>query len=377
MDQSPESGTPEYQGIRALQDLLGDGWTLTERRGQYSEGYGTFYTLEPTGDPSAAAHLYLEQVRSVTPREVETVLAPQAHLLRHLVVDTTMVVIAPWLSTKTQYMLRENGIGYVDLTGNIGLRISRPAVFIHTVGALRSPQPLSRNKAKATLAGPKAGRLIRLLADVRPPYRASQLAEVASLSLPYVSRLLDTLEEQLLIRRSGRVIKTVDWPGLLRARAAETSLLRPDSYHGMVAPNGIESVLRRLPELPAHEWDGLAVTGPVAARRFAPLAVGGQLMLYVASHLAIDEDLEDALGLLPTSEHADVILLRPSDDVVFERLRQVDAHQEVAVTQLVLDCLSGPGRMPAEGEAVIKEMSLQEGAWRASDISDLRPTSLL
>jgi hypothetical protein len=30
----------------------------------------------------------------------------------------------------------------------------------------------------------------------------------------------------------------------------------------------------------------------------------------------------------------------------------------------VLDCLSGPGRMPAEGEAVLGWMGEHEGTWR-------------
>ncbi|MER6394059.1 helix-turn-helix domain-containing protein [Streptomyces sp. NPDC001523] len=364
------------RGMKALRTLLGDGWAVTEGRGHYSEGYGAFYDLKPLGE-NVTALLYVEDFHSVTPRTVETQLAPRAHLLRHLVTEAHMVVVAPWISTKAQQLLLSHGIAYLDLTGNVGLRISRPAVFIHSVGASRSPHPTSRTtKTTATLAGAKAGRLVRLLADVRPPYRAAELANAASLSLPYVSRLLDTLEDQLLIRRTGRVINTVDWPGLLRARAAETSLLRPDAYTGMVATNGIASVLNRISRLPARERDGLAVTGSVAAHRLAPLTARGQLMVYVADWLAIDEDLEDQLGLLPTKENADVILLRPSDEVVFERLREVDARQEVSLSQLVLDCLSGPGRMPAEGEAVIKEMLRDEGEWRASAIADLRRSSL-
>ncbi|MFE2548567.1 helix-turn-helix domain-containing protein [Streptomyces sp. NPDC059355] len=376
MERPDPAGDVLAQGMEALRALLGEGWAVREEPGQESEGLGTLFSLAPVGD-GIIAQLLVEDWPALTPREVEKVLGPKAHLLRHLRHHTNLMVVAPWLSAKTQQLLTMNGIGYLDLTGNVGLRISRPAVFIHTVGAVRSPHPTSQtNKGRATLAGPKAGRLVRLLTDVRPPYRAGEIAEAASLSLPYVSRLLDTLEEQLLIQRNGRVIGDVDWPGLLRARAAETSLLRPDAYFGMVATNGIESVLTSLSALPAEEWDGLAVTGSIAARQVSPLTAGGQLMVYVANRLAIDEDLEDALGLLPAQEYADVILLRPSDDVVFERLRQVGGRQEVSLSQLALDCLSGPGRLPAEGEAVIKEMLLQEKTWRVSNISDLRQRPL-
>jgi hypothetical protein len=36
----------------------------------------------------------------------------------------------------------------------------------------------------------------------------------------------------------------------------------------------------------------------------------------------------------------------------------------VNVPQLVVDCLSGSGRMPAEGEAVLEWMQANESEWR-------------
>ncbi|MET8406229.1 helix-turn-helix domain-containing protein [Streptomyces sp900116325] len=156
--------------------------------------------------------------------------------------NTRLLVISPWISPLTQEALRANGIDYLDLTGNISLRVSRPAIVIHTHGADRAPAGHRPPSSKPLLTGLKAGRLVRLLADTLPPYRATELAEGAKLSLPYVSRLLDTLDDQLLIQRDGKVIVSVDWQRLLRARAEQTDLLRSTEPTGMLAPNGVKAV---------------------------------------------------------------------------------------------------------------------------------------
>ncbi|MFD7377261.1 helix-turn-helix domain-containing protein [Streptomyces mirabilis] len=369
-----EDYTPDallQEGLRRLADLLGPTWNVGLRPvHEGARGVDALVELKPEGD-GTFTQLLVELKRSVTPRMIEEVLLPRVDLLRQVNHYTNLLVMAPWLSLKTQQMLRQHDISYLDLTGNVSLRVTRPAIVIYTEGATRAPRAMTSGQSRTTLAGPKAGRLVRLLAEVRPPYRAGELAQASGLSLAYVSRLLDTLGDQLLIRRDGRTITDVDWPNLLRARAEQAVLLKSNTYTGMLAPNGVESVLMRLRTLPPSEFDGVAVTGSYAAHDVAPLSAGGQLMLYVAPRLGLD-DLSDDLGLLRVQENADVLLLRPPDDVVFEGTRDVMGIQHVALSQLALDCLSGPGRMPAEGEAVLEYMSRDEGQWRGFAISDLR-----
>ncbi|PYC69522.1 hypothetical protein C7C46_28075 [Streptomyces tateyamensis] len=323
--------------------------------------------VKSDGD-SVFTQLLVDLRKNVTPRMVEEQLLPKLDLVRQVNSYTSPMVIAPWIAPRVQLLLRENGIGYIDLTGNMSLRVPRPAIVLYTQGETRSPLAGSPRSTKATLAGPKVGRLVRLLADVFPPYRAAQLAEAAKLSLPYVSRLLDTLEDQLLIRRQGRVIKDVDWPQLLRVRAEQLNLLRHNPYVGMVAPNGIDAVLRALRTLPEADRHSVAVTGSYAAHSVAPLAVGGQLMLYVTAGPHTPDIIGEDLGLLRVDKGADVLMLRAHDSVVFERTVEMDGLPRVALSQLVLDCLSGPGRMPAEGEAVLTYMQENPQLWRAAQL---------
>lgn len=360
------------QGLQSLRNLLGPTWQVTlkpasQEAKSVRRSLDALVQVQSDGD-SVFTQLLIDLKRNVTPRMVEEHLLPKLDLVRQVNHYTSPVVISPWISPRVQLMLRENGIGYIDLTGNVSLRVARPAIAIYTEGDTRSPRSSSARGSKATLAGPKAGRLVRLLADVAPPYRAGELADAAHLSLPYVSRLLDTLEDQLLIRREGRVITDVDWPQMLRARAEQLNLLRHNPYVGMVAPNGISSVFNALHNLLPNEPSQIVVTGSYAARMVAPLAVGGQLMLYVPAGPHSPDEVGDDLGLLRVDKGADVLLLRAHDKVVFERTVYEGGVHRVALSQLVLDCLSGPGRMPAEGEAVLARMQEEPHLWRSAQL---------
>ncbi|MGW2355166.1 helix-turn-helix domain-containing protein [Actinacidiphila glaucinigra] len=359
------------QGLAMLFQLLGPEWTLTPRpKEELSSGTDLIVQVQADGD-GHYAELLVDLKSSVTPRLVEEALLPKLRLIRQVGHHTSLMIMTPWLSRKTQEMLREHGISYLDLTGNVSLRISRPAIVIYTEGATRAPRAQTSDRGGTTLAGPKAGRLVRLLADVMPPFRAGELAEASGLSFPYVSRLLVALEDQLLIRRDGRVIYQVDWMNLLRARASQSDLLRDHSYQGMLAPNGIPSVMNGISSLPPHGVDGVAVTGSWAAHRVAPLTAGGQLMLYMAEWLTADEVADD-LGLLPVEENADVVLLPARDRGVFAGSTLFHGVRHVALSQLALDCLAGPGRMPAEGEAVLEYMLDHQEEWRAISIRDMQ-----
>lgn len=241
--------------------------------------------------------------------------------------------------------------------------------MIHTQGADRAPAGHRSPTSKPLLTGLRAGRLVRLLADVAPPYRATELAHRAELSLPYVSRLLDTLEDQLLIQREGRLIVSVNWQGLLRARARQTDLLRTTDPTGMIAPNGVKAVLSQLANMPLDYRREVFVTGSYAARSFAPVSVGGQLMLYVQEHPETVERVAGELGLMPVPEGADVLLLKARDRSVWQRPMKSAGVWQVGLSQLAVDCLSGPGRMPAEGVKVLEFMVEHQHVWRKTGLS--------
>lgn len=363
------------QGLKALKRLLGPDLTVQPYGAQPGLGEDSrthSSAVMAVKDETAGIYtpLVIEAWRVLTPQDVESLWRSRVQLIRQLMGETAAVlVIAPWLSPRVRERLDHADVGYLDLTGNSHIRIRRPSVLIRTVGASKNPSP-SRPPGRG-LSGNKAARLVRLLVDVRPPYVATELGAASALSLPYVSRLLEVMTDQALIVRHGRRIVEVDWVGLIRERAAQTNLLKANPAVEMMAPQGWKSVLQRLgshPELARQA----AVTGPRAVEVVSPLTAGGQLMLYVPWTVHAPDEFGRALGLLRSEHSPDVLLLRAGNSVVFQRTRMVGDHvPHVALSQLAIDCLSGTGRMPAEGEAVLDKMISTEYEWRLPNLEAL------
>jgi hypothetical protein len=373
-------------GLDRLRRLLGERWTVEAVNRNVPADAAAWMTTAPTTEQivniysrsggGGSGQVLVEATRSLTPARAAKEFGPKLALMHSLTGSAAVLVIAPWLSPRTRETLERMEYGYLDLTGNISLRLQQPTIVIQTEGAKRDPSPQGQ-RARQQLRGARVGRLVRVLVDAEPPYRATELADASAVSLSYVSRLLDALEEENLIRRDGRTVTDVDWLGLLRERAAQYRLLDANPYVSMLAPDGIGEVLTRIRRhsLFLRQVGELAVTGPLAVRTVLPhVSVGGQLMIYVPPdprHNGALESIAVDLGLLRSEIGADVLLLRASTDMVFNGTREIDGVPYVALSQLALDSLSGTGRMPNEGEELLEYMAANVMEWRARKISRL------
>lgn len=347
-----------------LEGRLPSGWAVERVRrdgaaGQEDVGAGQDGMLEVRAPDGASGAVVVEARRSLEPREVDLLLSGPGRSLRTLGGGAALLVVAPWLSARTQERLEAARVNFLDLTGNAMLRLDEPAVFIRTAGASRNPAPPER--APASIRGPKAARLLRLLIDVRPPYGVRELAQAAGLTAGYVSRLLDTMDRQALARRGRRgVVEDVDIPALLQAWAQQYDVFKTNAAAAFLAPQGAAAALERLG---SAEVETL-VTGSFAAVRLAPVAAPAMLVAY-------SRDVEatvDALGLLPADAGANVALLSAFDDVVWDRATSEAGIGYAAPSQVAVDCLTGNGRMPSEGEALVTWMTRNENDWRAASL---------
>lgn len=362
-----ETGKPFLdQALTWLEERLPKGWSIespvVESLDLNRPPVDSKITLK--GPHGASTTMAVEEKESVSPRFVLDLLLPRVQTARNMGAFLSLVVIAPWLSRKTRGLLAENGIGYIDLTGNALLHTDNPPFYLQTVGAERNPAPKERGKAQ--LRGPKAARLIRLLTDVSPPYKLGDLAAAAGLAPGYVSRLLDTLDDEALIERSPRgPVEEVDIAGLLRRWASSYDVLQTNRADSFIAPQGIDRTLNELSKYPTEE-PRFAVTGSLGAIRLAPVTAPALLLAYCDNPEVLARDL----GLLPASEGANVVLLEPFDSVVWQRNDTEAGVRFVAPAQVAVDCLTGTGRMPAEGEAILSWMAENQEAWRLPKLPD-------
>lgn len=356
--------------IARLRVMLPASWTI-ERSGPAVPADGsppedvlanaTIDLRAPNGTSTTFA---VEAKQSFGPRDVERLSGGLSRTIRSIAGFIPILVVAPWLSARTRELLVGDSINFIDLTGNAFIDLANPGLYIKADGATRNPQPAPRGRA--TVRGPKAARLIRLLVDVRPPYGVGEIAAATGLAAGYVSRLLDALDREALIERARRGrVDSVDIAGLLRRWAESYDVLRTNEAAFFLAPSGAKEVLARLAE--RSDSTRVTITGSFAASRLAPVAAPALLLAYSNDIETVAGDL----GLLPADEGANVALLRAFDPVVWERCSEDSGVRYVAPSQAVVDCLTGNGRMPAEGEALIAWMAENEPGWRLSSIEDL------
>jgi hypothetical protein len=330
------------RGGRVLERRLPPGWTqkLAALRGTPQEADATLRIVSPDG---VEALLAVEVKARLFPRDVPGLKRRLASIEAR-----AGLVMTEFLTPSAKRRLVEEDLNYLDLTGNIRLALSRPGLFIATDGATTDPNPAE--KGGRSLRGAKAGRVVRALCDFPPPLAVSDLAMKAGVDISYASRLLEWLaREGLLTRVSRGAVEAIDRARMIRRWADDYSVLKSNEARSFLDPRGLSNLLRRLPTSRVR----YAVTGSLAANRLAPVAPARLAMVYLDDP---DEAAND-LNLTATDAGANVMLLAPFDDIVFERTRTDETVTYVAPSQAAVDLLTSPGRSPAEGEAVLEWMA--------------------
>ncbi len=343
-------------GLEQLRRLLPSHWTVQASSQPSNSGRGpASHLVQVTSRGMGATAALVEVRRSFSPQDARRLLgSPIGHRLRAMAGNTPIVVVAPYLSPRTRELLATEDVSYIDLAGNVRLDLQN--LFVDIEKATRNP---NGNPTPAPgLRGAMGGRVVRVLVEAWPPYALTDIAGKAGVDRGYASRILDALSDQALIEREPRgKVTDADWPALLRARAQHLDLLGP-AAKGFVAPQGVRQALAEFVERPP---EGLwAVTGSFAAVRFAPVAAPALLVVYTMN----PGPLAAEHHLLEAHEGADVTLVRPSNYGPFDRTHTADRIVWAGLSQVVLDCLSGNGRMPAEGEALLGWMADHESEWR-------------
>jgi hypothetical protein len=272
--------------------------------------------------------------------------------------EPALLVISRYLSPRTRDVLTEGGASYADATGNLQLRLDRPAVFIASEGAETNPWGDPRVRETKTLRGVPAARVVRALCDWAPPTKALELAGRADTSVGATYRVLDLLDREALIRRRGKgLVLEVNWPSLLRRWSADYDFADRNRTATFVAGRGFSDLFTRL----ASEYQArYAVTGSFAASRVARYAEPRLATIYVDDREAAAEQL----GLRPATKGANVVLAEPFNDVVYQRAILERGVAYVAPSQAAVDLMTGPGRSPGEGEELLRWMEENESAWR-------------
>lgn len=265
------------------------------------------------------------------------------------------VVFTRYATRMAQGRLRKAGVSYLDLTGNAWIRMASPGLYIERQGADKDPNPPRRGVQ--SLKGAKAARIVRSLCDRPPPVGVRELARRTGTNPGYVTRVLSFLEDEDVIRRdqTGEVA-VVLWQDLLKRWSVDYSLTRTNRVMTCLAPRGLSQLQERLQGFE----DRYVITGSFAVPPEAQIIPGRLLTCFVPA----PESAAKRLDVRPTDAGANVLLVEPFDELVFEGQRDQGGLKMAALTQCAVDLITGSGREPTQADALMTWMSENEDVWR-------------
>ncbi len=372
MRNQPETEIELWEAVSArLSKAVPWDWTFASPRPRGSRWSGA--ETDPRVDAwlefqiqGVRARLAVELRLRFEPRDVEG-LAELAGSARSLIRPSDRVadaqnredgwlLAAPFLSRRSQELLVNAGWNYADATGNIRIALDRPPVFVQLQGAARDP--FGETRPLRSLKGPAAGRLVRALADIRPPYGVLDLADRAGTSAAMASRVVALLAAEAIVTREKRGgIKTVDWKALLDRWCEDYSFVKSNRVVRYLALRGRKPLLEKL----RRTQRKYAITGAMVAEIRKTVAPAMVAAIYSAEPEALARECE----LEPATRVADVLMTEPFDAVAFERTWEEEGLRYVAFTQAAADMLTGSDREPQIGAALIEWMDANPDAWRA------------
>jgi hypothetical protein len=300
--------------------------------------------------------LLFEVKRNVDGRDVASI-AHQLERFTSALPGSTGVLVARYLSPPVRDRLADEGLSYVDATGNVRVTLSRPGLFVSDHGADRDPWR-GRGRPRGDLKGAPAAKVVRALLDFDREWSIRQLVAAAQVSTGAAYRVVEFLDEEGLVQRPRARVLVPDWQRLLRRWSQDYEFVESSRTTRWIASRGLDRLLARA----AEDRVQYAVTGTLAAAEWAPYAPARAAMIYTPDARGAAE----AWDLRPAEAGANVVLAEPESDVVFARSRRAadGGYQITAPTQVAVDLMTGPGRNPAEAEELIDWMARNEPSWR-------------
>jgi Transcriptional regulator, AbiEi antitoxin, Type IV TA system len=295
-------------------------------------------------------HTIVVEVSSLgQPRQIRASVTRLNEIRRELA-GAHPVAAAVYIGPQSARILRSNGLGYVDLSGNCYLAFG--SVLIEKEGK-RNVRPSTR--PLRSLFAPRATRVIRvLLIEPARTWRLEELGKAAGVSLGHSYNVVKRLEELAWAERGADQRIRLSKPADLLEAWCESYTYRA---------NGITSYLA--PERVTRKFMGEIGRAAVGAGRPYAFTLNAGAALLVPSlrlptvHCYLEGDpapVAQALGLRPVTEADGTLhILEPYDPGVLHGAFEKGGLKVVCLPQLYADLIHYERRGPEQAEHVRRE----------------------
>lgn len=262
--------------------------------------------------------------------------------------DAYGIFIAPYISKQAAEICINEGIGFVDLSGNCFLSFEN--VFIHKEG---KPNLFSDGRSLRSLYSPKAERILRVLLMNGPKeWKTEELSKEADVSIGLVAKVKELLLDREWVNAKNIGFSLMKPFNLLQDWVSNYRFDRNEIYD-FYTMHDIPEIERRLSEESIKSGIEFGLTGFSGAIRLAPMVRYQRVWAYIITDI---EQLTDKVNLKPVTSGANVTILKPYDEGVFYNTQGVDGVPIVSAVQIYLDLMKIHGRGEEAAQAVLERV---------------------
>lgn len=256
------------------------------------------------------------------------------------------LLIVPYMGEKGAERCQEEGIGWIDLSGNAHL--DTDSLFIHVEG---KPNQFKRKGRPSNAFAPKSSRISRfLLIHPNRRFRQKEIAENTGVGRGWTSKVVRRLEEKALIRRVQGEIEVSDPSLMLSAWREKYDFTKHKILKGTVASKDSLDLTKRLASTFKSADVEYAATGLAAAWLLTQFARFRIVTFYLDK--PPEEDLKRKVRLQEDPKGANVWLVVPNDEGVFHGSSEREQVRHVHPVQAYLDLKGHPERSEEAADSI-------------------------
>ena len=258
------------------------------------------------------------------------------------------VFVAPIISDASAAICKENGIGYIDFTGNCWLNVN--SIFIEIKGNA------SRSNGKPGLKSfykPKAERILRtLLCNPERQWSSMDLAASANVSVGLVSNVRKLLLGREWIQDQPQGI-TLTAPWQLLGAWRESYQPSRNTVYEYYDMNSVGQIELQLATICKQTQTRYAFTSFSGASRYAPFTTYNTVSVYMDIPDITDREL---VPFKPVTSGANVRIILPYDEGVYDGKQSIRGQTVVSAIQCYLDLKDEKARGEEAAEALLEQV---------------------
>ena len=295
------------------------------------------------------------------PRELEEGVLALRKLTEN-VPELVPVLVVPFISETGRRQVRDRGINYIDLSGNVYIAFDN--VLIHKTS---TGNEYTHKKEGINVFSDKASLIVReLLSEPEAYHTVRALAENASVSVGWASEVLHELEERgYLDRKPRRGCRIRRMENLLDDWTDQYNFLGKNRVRSFfINAESLDEMLDLLKDSGVVQQVEYALTVHAGAHLVAPFVQYNECHLYVGGRRDFERQVDNLVGALQLTEPhvgGNFHVARPYyEHGAFHGIRIIEGLKVASDLQLYLDLAGFPIRGTEQAEKILEHSGLRD-----------------